>query len=177
MDASERLASADLTGTLTMTSGAERLDRMVARTHRRSRCGEALRLPLIDGWKPGEVWWTAPVDLAFLNADGALFGGYIAALFDDAVGHVALSVLRDDETAVTSELCVSFLRPVSPTDASLTLAAALINRSRRQLHIEARLTRGSDDQLVARANAVVARISRSPNGQAQAEARAAPEPR
>ncbi len=46
-----------------------------------------LGLPNFSGWESGRVWGEWDVDPEICNPDGALFGGYLAALADATAGH------------------------------------------------------------------------------------------
>jgi uncharacterized protein (TIGR00369 family) len=138
-----------------MSQGTERLDRMIAGTHKRSRCGESLNLPLVSEYRSGYVRCSHVIEDRFLNAHGALFGGYISALLDDVTGHAAMTVLPDAKSCSTAELSVSYFRPCFPEDGPLLLEAEVINQSRRSFHIEATAKR-PDGKLIAKARAIYA---------------------
>ena len=140
------------------------LDRLVAHQRalaegeRRPMKGEppfvqSLAVPYPDMWEHGRVTSTWPVDARFFNERGVLFGGVLAALSDHALGMVTMSVLEEGETFATSDLRVSFFRPV--TDGTLAIDARVIHRSRNMVHAEVVLAR-EDGQLVAKATATEA---------------------
>ena len=130
------------------------LDRLVA--HQRAP-GEpepefvkSLAVPYPDSWEPGRVTSTWPVDERFCNERGVVFGGYLAALSDHALGLVTMSVLEADETFGTSDLRTSFFRPVK--GGTLSIEAQVLHRSRNMVHAEVVLG-GEDGRLVAKATA------------------------
>lgn len=129
---------------------AELLDGIVARAGEPPPFVTALRLPGIDGWEPGRVWGTWPVDPELFHLGGALFGGYLAVLADSATGLAMTSTLADDETFTTSDLRVSFFRPV--TGGTLSFTAEVLNRGRRMAHVEATFT-NDEGKVVGRATA------------------------
>lgn len=131
------------------------LDRLVA--HQRAP-GEyeppffnSLAIPYPDMWESGRVASRWSVDARFLNERGVIFGGYLAALSDSALGMVTMSVLDAAETFATSELRVSFFRPVK--GGTLAMEAQVIHRSRNVVHAEVVLA-DEDDQLIAKATAI-----------------------
>ncbi len=69
-----------------------------------------LQLGGLDDW--GEGWvrktWTPRADL--LNADGSLFGGYVAALADQMLAFAAMTVVSGDSLFRTTNLVVNFVR-------------------------------------------------------------------
>ena len=121
-----------------MSEWSRLLDRLVA--HQRAP-GEAeppfvksLAIPYPDMWEPGRVTSTWPVDARFLNERGVIFGGYLAALSDSALGMVTMSVLEAGESFATSDLRTSFFRPVR--GGTLAIEAEVINRTRNMAHAE-----------------------------------------
>ena len=131
------------------------LDRLVA--HQRAP-GEgeppffnSLAIPYPDMWESGRVTSRWPVDARFFNERGVIFGGYLAALSDSALGMVTMSVLKANETFATSDLRVSLFRPV--VGGTLEMEAQVIHRSRNMVHAEVVLS-DEDDQLIAKATAI-----------------------
>ncbi len=110
----------------------------------------SLRLPPIDGWEPGRVWCEWTVDPAFMNPAGTLFGGYLAALADQILAFAVMTVLGPDEMFTTSDLRLSFFRPV--TGGSLIVEGRVVHRGRHMAHLEADFTR-PDRKAVAKATA------------------------
>ncbi len=111
---------------------------------------ETLELPGLDKWEPGRIWqsWTVRQDL--FHPRGALFGGYIAALADRALGLVTMSVLEHDEAFTTADLNVSFFRAVS--GGTLRLEGEVIHRGRSLIQTECVFLR-DDGKLAAKASA------------------------
>ena len=111
---------------------------------------ETLDLPGLDKWEPGRIWqvWTVREDL--FHPRGALFGGYIAALADRALGLVTMTVLQDDEAFTTADLNVSFFRAVP--GGVLRIEAEVIHRGRSLIQTEASFFR-DDGKLAAKASA------------------------
>ena len=137
-----------------MNKWTELLDRLVA--HQRAP-GEGdppfvqtLAVPYPDMWERGRVTLTWPVDERFLNERGVLFGGFLAALSDHALGLVTMSVLDEGEAFVTSDLRTSFFRPVK--EGTLAIEAQVVHRSRNMVHAEV-VSAGQDGKLVVKATA------------------------
>ena len=143
-----------------MTSWTERLDRMIAGTFQRSPCGEALLLPLVREYRAGYVRSIHHVDERFLNVNGAVFGGYLAALFDHVSANTAMTMLPEDHTLATAQLSIHYFRPCLATDSPLDIQGLVVNHSRRSYHIEVTMGR-ADGTLVAKAYSVQAIFERS----------------
>lgn len=125
-----------------MTIASDTLDAIVARTATPPPFVTALKIPAIDGWEPGRVWGTWTVDPETHHAAGAVFGGYIAAVADSFVGLAMFSTMVDGEWFTTSDLRVSFFRPI--IDGTIDVVAEVVHRSRRQGHVEAMFVNGKD---------------------------------
>lgn len=93
-----------------------------------------MRLPPIDGWQSGHVWGTWEVDPALFQGAGVVFGGFLAALADSASGLAMCTILADEEWFTTSDLRISFFRPVSK--GKVEFVSEVIHRGRRQAHVE-----------------------------------------
>lgn len=137
-----------------MSRWSELLDRLVARKlaegEEEPPCVHHLGLPYPSSWSPGRVTASWKVDDRFLQERGALFGGFLAALADQALGMVTMSVLEDGEVFSTSDLRTSFFRPV--TGGELAIEATVVHRGRSMVHAEVAFTR-SDGKLVAKSTA------------------------
>jgi uncharacterized protein (TIGR00369 family) len=117
-----------------------------------------LQLPPIAGWEKGRVWGTWEVDPAMFHAGGAVFGGYLAALADSFLSLAMFSTLADDEMFTTTDLRISFFRPVTRGD--LTCVAEVVHRGRRMAHVEAVFTT-DDDKVACKATATEVVLSAS----------------
>lgn len=95
---------------------------------------ETLRLPPIEGWEPGRVWGDWKVDPSTFHGGGAVFGGYVAALADSFLSLAMFSTMEDDEIFTTSDLRVSFFRPI--VSGTISIVAEVLNRGRRMAHVE-----------------------------------------
>jgi uncharacterized protein (TIGR00369 family) len=90
---------------------------------------EALHLPQIGGWERGKVWTEIKINPDLLNPQGALFGGYIAAVADELLGLAVLSTLEDDESVATSSSTMHYFRPMRA--GSVEIEALVIHRGSR----------------------------------------------
>lgn len=80
------------------------------------------------------------------NSVGTIFGGYLAAIVDDAAGITAWFGGGKHRFA-TSQLTVNFLRPVKPEDALLA-ETSITSINERQAVVEVKLKREGDHKLM-----------------------------
>lgn len=106
-----------------------RLDTICAGTNSDRPFVTRFALPLITDWSDGQVISVfTPHQEALVEAD-VLFGGYIACLVDHFAGLAMYSIAQsDDEPFRTTELSVSFIRPLRL----------------RQTHVDARVVTHGD---------------------------------
>ena len=114
-----------------------------------------LNLPPVKEWEPGYVLMEWVVDPKLFHPREAVFGGFIAALADRALGAVTISTLNDGEAFTTADLNVSFFRPVS--SGILRIEARVIHRGRSLVQAEAEFYR-EDGKLSNKASAAQAII-------------------
>ena len=131
-----------------MSFASDQLDAIVDRRGTPPPFVAALQLPPIDGWEPGRVWGHWDVDPVMHHAAGAVFGGYIAALADSFVGLAMFSTMADGEWFTTSDLRISFFRPV--VAGTVEIVSEVVYRGRRQGHVEAVFV-GDKDKVCAKA--------------------------
>lgn len=95
---------------IAMTWATERLDALACGSADSPEVVKTLKLGTLDEW--GEGWirkrWEPSPDL--LNSDGSMFGGYIAALADQALAFAAMTVVPADALFRTLNLQVNFVR-------------------------------------------------------------------
>ena len=60
----------------------------------------------------GRATWRLVVAEQHLRTHGILHGGVVATLLDTAMGRAVSTLCRDDQSAVTAQLNVNFIRPV-----------------------------------------------------------------
>src|SRR3712207_5176991 len=137
-----------------MTWARERLDALIGGTAALPPVIATLRLGVLDEW--GEGWvrktWKPAADAMaeVLNADGTMFGGYLAALADQSLAFAAMTVLPDEMTFRTTNLVLTFVRVASA--GPLTIEARVTARTRQIVATRAGLRR-ADGELVAEASA------------------------
>lgn len=104
----------------------------------------------LEDWQEGvSLSMRFPVLERYRNPLGFMQGGFIAAALDNTIGPFSYLIAPP---SVTSQLNLSYLRPVPPTAAHLVCTARLIERTGKTLYIagEAR----NEGKVVALAQAV-----------------------
>jgi acyl-coenzyme A thioesterase PaaI-like protein len=132
-----------------MTWATDRLDLLKARAVTPPPVVETLRLGLLDDWGPGwarKVWTP---EIAVLNGDGSLFGGYVAALADQILAFATMTVVPDGMAFRTVNLAVRFVKV--GRDAPLAIEGRVVAQSRNLITVEADFRQ--NDILIARADA------------------------
>lgn len=133
-----------------MTWATERLEAISSGEGALPPIVEQLRLGRLDAW--GEGWvrktWTPHPSLD--TADGSLFGGYIAALADQALAFATMTVVPDDRHYRTTQLQVSFMRV--GRNAPVEIHAQVIAATRHMITLRARFVQG-EGRLIAEAGA------------------------
>ena len=81
----------------------------------------------------------------FIQGAGALAGGVVAALADEAMAHVVLANLAEGQKTATIEMTVRYFRPV--LEGGLTAVASLVNKGRRIISAEAVVTDSKNRQV------------------------------
>ncbi len=112
------------------------------------------------GWKalelePGHVRVRYTARPEFGNPQGAIQGGFLAAMLDDAMGPALFTLLGADQFAPTIEIKVNFLRPARP--GPIIAEGRVVHRTRSLAFLEGRLAT-EDGELIATGTAT-ARIS------------------
>ena len=87
---------------------------------------------------------------AFLNPAGFVQGGILAAMLDEAMGHVVAAVSREPVFAQTLEMKVSYMRGARP--GTIFGEARVLHRGRTIVFLEARLL-DPERELIAMATA------------------------
>lgn len=109
------------------------------------------------GWKalslePGHVRVRYTARPEFGNPQGAIQGGFLAAMLDDAMGPAAFTLLDEGSFAPTLEMKVSFLRPARA--GALIAEGSVVHQSRRFMHVDGNL-KTEDGELIATATATL----------------------
>ena len=111
---------------------------------------ETLRLGTLDDW--GEGWvrkrWSPVPEV--VNGDGSMFGGYLAALADQALAFAAMSVVPGDAAFRTLNLQLNFVR-VGRAEP-LVIEARVVSATRQIITVRAEFRR-DDGALIAEATA------------------------
>lgn len=81
----------------------------------------------------------------FIQGAGAVAGGVVAALADEAMAHVVLANLAAGQKTATVEMTVRYFRPV--LESGLTAVAVLVNKGRRIISAEALVTDAKNRQV------------------------------
>src|SRR3990170_6216839 len=112
------------------------------------------------GWEgltlePGHVRVRYTARPEFGNPQGAIQGGFLAAMLDDAMGPALFTLLDADQFAPTIEIKVNFLRPARP--GPIIAEGRVVHRTRSLAFLEGTLATDEGD-LIATGTAT-ARIS------------------
>lgn len=91
-----------------------------------------------------------PVQERWRNPLGFMQGGFIAAALDNTIGPFSYLIAPP---SVTSQLNLSYLRPVSPQATNLTCTARLVERTTKTLYIAGE-ARTDDGKIAVLAQAV-----------------------
>ncbi len=133
-----------------MTWATDRLDLIVAGKADPPPVVKTLKLGLIEAW--GEGWirksWRPSPDLA--NGDGTMFGGYLAALADQALAFAAMTVVGNEQAYRTINLQLNFVRVTAMVP--LTIEARVVAVTKQVITVRAAFRR-EDGALVAEATA------------------------
>jgi uncharacterized protein (TIGR00369 family) len=120
-----------------MTTWTDRLDELKAGRTLGPTVAQILRLPGIVSWKSGQVVTKWEADEDFFTTDGRLFGGYLGALADHVVGHTAMTVLEEENTAHTIQLNVTFYEPVRK--GVLWITGKVVQKTDQAIHVQVEL--------------------------------------
>ncbi|WP_377267454.1 PaaI family thioesterase [Peterkaempfera sp. SMS 1(5)a] len=101
---------------------------------------------------------SATVELApsshHLNGQGILHGGMYATVLDSACAAACYTTVPDGTRIVSTDLTVKFLRSARPESRRLECTAEVLNRGRRNVVLEARMT-DEADRLLAYATCTI----------------------
>jgi len=132
-----------------LTWATERLDEIKQPGASAPPVVETLGLGLIDDWGPGWVKKTWTPEGRFANVDGSVFGGYIAALADQALAFTAMTVIADDAWYRTTDLQVRFVKV--GRGHPLMIEGRVLAASKRLITAEVDFRR-PDGELIAKAS-------------------------
>ncbi|MFN3512858.1 MAG: PaaI family thioesterase [Phenylobacterium sp.] len=131
-----------------MTFWTDQLDLITARKNNPPPVVTTLKLGLAEAWGPGWVRKRWEPDPSILNADGSLFGGYLAALGDQILSFATMTVIPDGATYRTVNLQMQFVKVGRAHP--LLIEGRVTAASRRLITVEADFRR-EDGELIARA--------------------------
>ena len=136
-----------------MPKPSDRLDALIRGELEPTGFSEVLRLARPVRWEPRTVWleWEVDSDFFLPGPVPVLFGGYTAALIDNAAALAVSTVLEEGTAWTTSDLRVSYFRPI--TGGVVHIHAEVVHENRAGLHIEVVLTR--DDGKMAAKGTVI----------------------
>jgi len=97
-----------------------------------------------------QVVLALPFREVFIQGGGVVAGGVMATLADEAMAHVVLANLEEDQSTATIEMNLRFLKPIK--QGEITAEAALVKKGRQVLTVEAKV-RDAQGQLLASAGA------------------------
>ena len=101
----------------------------------------------LEALEEGYARITMPVDEKLLQMYGSIHGGAVASLADSAVGAALISVLAEDEKAITIDLKLNFVSAVA--EGTLIAEARLFHRGRRTAAGDVEIRNG-EGRLVAK---------------------------
>jgi uncharacterized protein (TIGR00369 family) len=81
-----------------------------------------------------------------LNVDGSMFGGYIAALGDQALAFATMTIVPADTVFRTINLNVSFVRVAK--DHPLTIEARVVSQTKTMITVRAEFRRADGELIV-----------------------------
>ncbi len=111
----------------------------------------------------GRATWRLTVAEKHLRTHGILHGGVVATLLDTAMGRAVSTLCRDDQSAVTAQLNVNFIRP-SWTGETLTIIGE-VQHSGRQTAVTRGEIRTAAGVLVATGTGTFLFVARPIEGQ------------
>ena len=101
---------------------------MVSPTSSSGHLVATLRLGTLSAWGAGWISKRWTPDAALASADGSLFGGYLAALADQAMAFAAMTVVGEREAFRTLNLQLNFIRVC--TMQPLDIEAHVVDQTR-----------------------------------------------
>jgi uncharacterized protein (TIGR00369 family) len=107
------------------------------------------------GWKalelePGRVRVQYTARAEFGNPQGAIQGGFLAAMLDDAMGPALFTTLHGEQFAPTIELKVNYMRPARP--GRIIAEGRVVHKTRSLAFLEGTLST-EDGELIATGSA------------------------
>ncbi|TMG03238.1 MAG: PaaI family thioesterase [Chloroflexi bacterium] len=118
------------------------------------------------GWRaldlePGHVRVQYTARPEFCNPHGAIQGGFLAAMLDDAMGPALFTTLPADQFAPTVEMKVNFVRPARP--GPIIAEGSVVHKTNSIAFLDGKLTT-VDGDLIATAMATARIFAAAKNG-------------
>lgn len=136
-----------------MTRWRDRLEAIRLRQADRPPVAEIMRLPDIDGWKPGRVFVEVAITRDLFSSGGQAFGGYLSCLADQTSSQALQSLLADDEYGLTVQLSMDFIKPVR--ESSLLVEATVTSKTSQMARVYINMSVGGETHCEAHALLVV----------------------
>jgi uncharacterized protein (TIGR00369 family) len=121
-------------------------------------CADYLEFPILKSWSAGRILADFPISEKYHNSRGHLFGGYFGVLADMTFCFTVMTVLKGDEGFSTSDLRITYFRPVSK--GILHIEGRVLHHSRKAVHVEA-LFNDDEERLVAKGDGIMSIVPMS----------------
>lgn len=83
----------------------------------------------------GEIVMELAPEQSLENAIGLIHGGAAAAMLDTAMGAAVSTVCEPDQTSVTLDLSITYLRPLTLRSGAIRASARVLNKGRRTAYV------------------------------------------
>jgi len=104
----------------------------------------------LEEFREGYAKFTMPIRDEFMQGDGAMQGGLIVAMADEAMAHAIMTLLQPNENVVTVELKNNF---IAPALRGTLVAEATIFKKGRSIVISDCLVTNDDGKPLSRSTA------------------------
>ena len=101
---------------------------------------EGLDATLLEHISGKSIKWSFPVKENYNNPFGITFGGYYGMFFDAAFG--PFSGLTTQKPTTSLDMNITFLKPLSPADKTVTVAVEVVSQSKSYLMLSAKAHSG-----------------------------------
>ena len=97
--------------------------------------------PTLLAYVPGKsIKWSFPIKESYNNPFGITFGGYFGMFFDAAMGPFSGMTAKKPTTSL--DMNVTFLKPLSPEDKTVTVEVDVVSQSKSYLLLSAKAHSG-----------------------------------
>jgi uncharacterized protein (TIGR00369 family) len=101
----------------------------------------------------GEARMTLPVSRGLIQGGGAVAGGILATMADEAMAHAVMSLLDEGRSTVTVEMNIRYLRSAGPERKGMLSSVARVVRSGATLCAAEADVLDEENRLLAKAGA------------------------